>query len=180
VRESTIAASSMTSTPLRGISSRRGVIGEQCERRVQGRALLRLARERNTNVVAIGDPRQIQAVGAGGCWGILQAAAREAGTFAELTENRRQIHDWHQRAVALTSRAIEREDAPTFARAAHLLERNGALDFVPTKDDAIAAAVTRYQSERKTSPDVLLVASDRDTVRYLNEGPTSPARRARI
>jgi hypothetical protein len=128
-----------------------------------------VARERNTNVVAIGDPRQIQAVGAGGCWGILQAAAREAGTFAELTENRRQIHDWHQRALALTSRAIEREDAPTFARAAQLLERNGALDFVPTKDDAIAAAVTWYESERKTSPDVLLVASDRDTVRYLNE-----------
>jgi ATP-dependent exoDNAse (exonuclease V) alpha subunit len=77
------------------------------------RALLRLARERNTNVVAIGDPRQIQAVGAGGCWAILQAAAREAGTFAELTQKRRQIHDWHQRAVALTSRAIEREDEPT-------------------------------------------------------------------
>jgi hypothetical protein len=74
-----------------------------------------------------------------------------------------------QRAVAVTSPAIEREDAPTFARAAQLLERNGALDFLPTKDDAFAAAVTWYQSERETSPDVLLVASDRDTVRYLNE-----------
>ncbi len=133
------------------------------------RALLRVARERNSIVVAIGDPRQIQAVGAGGCWKILETAARAAGTFAELTENRRQIHDYQRRAVALTSRAIEREDAPMFARAVRLLEQNDALAFVPTKDDAIAEVVAWYIAEREKSPDVLLVATDRDTVRYLNE-----------
>jgi hypothetical protein len=133
------------------------------------RALLRVARERNSIVVAIGDPRQIQAVGAGGCWNILAAAARAAGTFAELTENRRQIHEYHRRAVSLTSHAIEKEDASMFARAVRLLEKNDALAFVPTKDDAIAEAVAWYVAEREKSPDVLLVATDRDTVRYLNE-----------
>jgi hypothetical protein len=133
------------------------------------RALLRLARERDTAVVAIGDPRQIQAVGAGGPWRILEAAAREAGTFAQLTDNRRQLQDWHQRAVALTSHAIAREDASMFARAVNVLEQNDALAFVPTKDDAIAQAVAWYQAERRKSEDVLLVATDRDSVRYLNE-----------
>jgi hypothetical protein len=133
------------------------------------RALLRVAWERGTDVWAVGDPTQQQAVGAGGCWKILADAARAAGTFAELTENRRQQHDWHQRAVALTSNAIEREDAPLFARAVQLLEQNSALAFVPTKDDAIAQAVAWYEAEKKKSEDVLLVAPDRDTVRYLNE-----------
>jgi hypothetical protein len=133
------------------------------------RALLRLARERETAVVAIGDPRQIQAVGAGGAWRILEAAARAAGTFAELTENRRQRQEWHQRAVALTSHAIEREDAQLFAHAVDILEQHDALAFVPTKDDAIADAVLWYEDERNKSDDVLLVATDRDTVRYLNE-----------
>ena len=133
------------------------------------RALLRLASDRDTSVVAIGDPRQIQAVGAGGAWRILEAAARDAGTFAELTENRRQQHDWHRDAVALTSHAIEHENMTAFARAAQLLEQHAALHFVPTKDDAIADAVTWYERERSKSDDALLVATDRDTVRYLNE-----------
>ncbi|HEY4434048.1 MAG TPA: AAA family ATPase, partial [Candidatus Cybelea sp.] len=102
------------------------------------RTLLRIARERETVVVAIGDPRQIQAVGAGGAWRILEAAARKAGTFAELTENRRQIHEWHRRAVALVSHGIERENAEVFTRAVNILEQNDALAFVPTKDNAIA------------------------------------------
>jgi hypothetical protein len=133
------------------------------------RALLRLASDRDTSVVAIGDPRQIQAVGAGGAWRILEAAARDAGTFAELAENRRQQHDWHRDAVALTSHAIEHEDTSAFTRAVNILEQHAALQFVPTKDDAIASAVTWYERERSKSDDVLLVATDRDTVRYLNE-----------
>jgi flagellar biosynthesis GTPase FlhF len=133
------------------------------------RALLRIARERETVVVAIGDPRQIQAVGAGGAWRILEAAARKAGTFAELKENRRQFHEWHRRAVALVSHGIEQENAEVFTRAVKILEQNNALAFVPTKDDAIAEAVGWYEGERKKSDDVLLVASDRDSVRYLNE-----------
>jgi len=133
------------------------------------RVLLRLASDRDTSVVAIGDPRQIQAVGAGGAWRILETAAREAGTVAELTENRRQHHAWHREAVALTSHAIEHEDTAAFARAVQMLEQHAALQFVPTKDDAIADSVTWYERERAKSDDVLLVATDRDTVRYLNE-----------
>lgn len=132
-------------------------------------ALLRLARDRVTDVWAIYGLNQSQPVAAGGSARILEEAAREAGTFAELRENRRQKHAWHRDAVSLVGGAIDREDAPTLARAADLLERNGALEFVPTKDDAIATAVAWYEAERLKSQDVLLLATDRDTVRYLNE-----------
>ncbi len=158
--------------PKRELIPRRGVLVIDEAGMVDSRtmhALLRLARERETSVVAIGDPRQIQAVGAGGAWRILEAEARAAGTFAELTENRRQRHEWHQRAVALTANGIEREDSNIFARAVGVLHENDALAFVPTKDVAISDAVAWYESEKKTSDDVLLVAADRDSVRYLNE-----------
>ena len=52
------------------------------------RAIVALARERNTVVVALGDHRQIQSIGPGGAWHILAAAAQRAGTFSELNEIR--------------------------------------------------------------------------------------------
>lgn len=131
--------------------------------------IVALAHERNTKVVAIGDPRQIQAVGAGGPFHILADAARETGTFAELNEIRRQKNAWHVDAVHLVSDAIEQKSERLFDRAAALLARNGALAFVPNKDDAIAGVVEWYRRQQAISPDVLLVATDRDTVRYLNE-----------
>ena len=133
------------------------------------RALLALAAERNTSVVALADPRQIPPVGAGRAWHIVEAAARAAGTYSELNDIRRQQRPWHRDAVHLVSDAIDQRDEPTFLRAAELLEKNGALGFTADKDEAIQQIVAWYETERAISPDVLLVATDRDTVRYLNE-----------
>jgi hypothetical protein len=133
------------------------------------RALLRIAEERNTSVVALADPRQIPPVGAGGAWHIIEAAARSAGTYSELNDIRRQQRPWHREAVHLVSDAIDQRDEPTFLRAAELLEKNGALGFTADKDEAIQQIVAWYGAERAISADVLLVATDRDTVRYLNE-----------
>jgi len=132
-------------------------------------ALLHLARERETTVVALADPRQIPPVGAGGAWHILEAATRAAGTYSELNEIRRQRHSWHRDAVHLVSDAIEQRDEALFRDAVGTLERNGALGFTADKDEAIQQIVAWYEAERVLSDDVLLVATDRDTVRYLNE-----------
>ncbi|MHB8492831.1 MAG: MobF family relaxase, partial [Solirubrobacteraceae bacterium] len=44
------------------------------------------ARESGARLVAIGDPRQSQAVGAGGLWGQLEELARDQGAYVELTQ----------------------------------------------------------------------------------------------
>jgi hypothetical protein len=133
------------------------------------RSIIALAHERNTSVVAIGDHRQINAVGAGGAFHVLESAARDVGTFSELNEIRRQKRKWHLDAVHLIADAIETKDERTFLKAAVLLHQNGALEFVESKDEAIHQIVGWYKAEREISEDVLLVSTDRDTVRYLNE-----------
>jgi conjugative relaxase-like TrwC/TraI family protein len=51
--------------------------------------LLQAIEQSGARLIEVGDPRQNHAVGAGGLWPHLEAAARHAGSHAELTHNQR-------------------------------------------------------------------------------------------
>ncbi|MHB8147345.1 MAG: AAA family ATPase [Vulcanimicrobiaceae bacterium] len=131
--------------------------------------LIALVRERNAQLVPIGDDRQLSAIGAGGSFRILQAVATGTDTFSELKEIRRQKNAWHRDAVYAMSDGIGTKSELRIADAVQLWERNGALRLADSHDAAISDAVAWYQAQRARSDDVLLVASDKDSVRYLNE-----------
>jgi hypothetical protein len=131
--------------------------------------LLRTARERNSSVQTLGDTHQISPIGAGGAFRILVAAAKEAGSYSELTLIHRQKREWHRDAVYEMAVAVEYADRKRFLGVVESLETNKALLFVSDKDEAISDVVAWYREQRAISEDVLLVATDHETVRYLNE-----------
>jgi hypothetical protein len=131
--------------------------------------ILRAARERNTTVEVLGDTHQIPPIGAGGAFRILVEAAKDAGTYSELTQIHRQSREWHREAVYELSLAVEYADPNRFLDVVQNLEEHGGLEFVPGKDDAISGVVAWYREQRAKDASVLLVATDHETVRYLNE-----------
>lgn len=132
-------------------------------------ALLEKAQERSATVIAIGDWRQVPPVSAGGAFRILEKAAREHGTYYELNAIRRQKNEWHRDIVHDMTDGIGDLDATKIVRAIDSLDEHGALSMHADRDATIQAAVEWYTAQRQKYDDVLLVATDRQTVRYCNE-----------
>lgn len=118
------------------------------------------AHQSGAKLVMVGDPEQLQAIGAGAPF---RAIAERVG-FVELTEIRRQQEDWQRDA----SRAFARGGT---AEALSAYDRNGMVRFHEGQGDARAAIVRSYleDTERHPSGSRIALAHRRVDVRALNE-----------
>jgi len=131
--------------------------------------LLRAAAEAGARVIEIGDPRQSQAVGAGGLWPQIEQAARQAGGLVELQRivrakdaaDRRDQALWrageHERALAgyaargrVLVEASQRQAQDRALEAAHSDRQAGktALVVVQTSNEQLDALNARAQALR--------------------------------
>lgn len=115
-------------------------------------------------LVMVGDPEQLQAIGAGAPF---RAIAERVG-FLELTEIRRQQEDWQRDA----SRAFARGGT---AEALQAYDRHGMVRFHEGQGDARAAIVRGYLEKTARNPEqsCLMLAHRRQDVRALNEAVRS-------
>lgn len=113
----------------------------------------------DAKVVLVGDPEQLQAIGAGAAY---RAIAERTG-FVELSEVRRQHHAWQRQATQDFAKAGTEQGLATY-------EKQGCVHDFDTKDDAKAAMVDRWQEARSAEPDKtqLMLAYTREDVKDLN------------
>ena len=111
-------------------------------------------------LVLVGDPGQLQAIGAGSPF---RAIVERVGSV-ELTDIRRQAEPWQREA----SRAFGTQQ--TGAGLAAYAER-GAIAFTPSRDEARALAVAVYVADRAAHPNSsqVALAHQRVDVRGLND-----------
>jgi conjugative relaxase-like TrwC/TraI family protein len=119
-----------------------------------------------TKLVAVGDPKQLQAIGAGGWFAEVH---RLVGGLT-LTENRRQ-RDAAERAALEVWRTGDHEQALT------LLAAGGRVHAVETADDARSQILTTWDETRHRWPDphdalasLVVLAARNDDVDLLNAG----------
>ncbi len=106
------------------------------------------AHQSGAKLVMVGDPEQLQAIGAGAPF---RAIAERVG-FVELTEIRRQQEEWQREA----SRAFARGGT---AEALAAYERNGMVRFHEAQGDARAAIVRGYLEDAQANPKALVWCS---------------------
>jgi len=136
--------------------------------------ILAAARERGCVAMEVYDLRQLQPIDFGASARIIRDEAKNAGTHFELRDIKRQRNAWHREAVVLMADAItEKDEAKRLGlvtRSLEILEANGAITFVASRDEAIDEAVKRHRINRHLGfNDALLIAADKDTTRHLNE-----------
>ncbi|TAM90896.1 hypothetical protein EPN42_05195 [bacterium] len=154
------------------IMPRRGIIVCDESGMTDSRAMaeiLRLARERECQVVAIGDSRQLQPVDAGASFRILKREAQAARTYGELHGVRRQSRAWHREAVREMGAGIAARDESHIAEAFEALDQREPFHRCSARDETIAAAAADYRLSTAAGVQTILVAGDKDTVRHLNE-----------
>ncbi|MFI0901829.1 MobF family relaxase [Streptomyces sp. NPDC020983] len=129
-------------------------------------ALLAEAARTGTKLVAVGDPLQLQAIGAGG-W--FKEVHRLVGGLT-LTENRRQV-DAAERAALEVWRTGDHEQALT------LLADRGRVHAVETAEEALSQilttwneARTRWEDPHQVLESLAVLAARNDTVDLLNAG----------
>lgn len=115
------------------------------------RWLLGAARDSGARLVEIGDPRQSQAVGAGGLWPAIEAAARDHGAFVELTRIVRARDPADRRDQALF-RAGEHE------RAIKGYTRRGRIVLETEQRRAEDRALDAAQADRLANRSTLVLA----------------------
>ncbi len=141
--------------------------------------LLQAAAMSGALVIEVGDPRQSQAVGAGGLWPQIEQAARQAGGLVELSRivrakdaaDRRDQARWrageHERALAgyaargrVVIEASQRQAQDCALEAAHADRREGktALVVVQTSNEQLDELNARAQALR--AQDGLVVAGE--------------------
>lgn len=132
-----------------------GMIGSRQLARFVGEA-----HQSGAKLVMVGDPEQLQAIGAGAPF---RAIAERVG-FVELTEIRRQQEDWQRDA----SRAFAR-GGTVEALAAY--DQHGMVRFHEGQGDAKAAIVRGYLEDTRANPTAsrIALAHRRVDVRALNE-----------
>ncbi|MCZ8260602.1 MAG: Ti-type conjugative transfer relaxase TraA [Beijerinckiaceae bacterium] len=118
------------------------------------------AHQSGAKLVMVGDPEQLQAIGAGAPF---RTIAERVG-FVELTEIRRQQEDWQRDA----SRAFARGGT---AEALAAYDQHGMVRFHEGQGDARAAIVRGYIEDTRANPDAsrIALAHRRADVRALNE-----------
>lgn len=118
------------------------------------------AEDKGAKLVLVGDPEQLQAIGAGAAF---RGIAERTG-FAELEEVRRQSIDWQRDA----SRDFAKHRT---GQALEAYVREGRVRFEETDDQAIEALVTDYMADRDNAPEGsrLALAHRRIDVQAINE-----------
>ncbi|WP_454850039.1 MobF family relaxase [Promicromonospora soli] len=138
------------------------------------------AAEVGAKVLLVGDPAQLQAVEAGGAFALLAAARQTDDGAPELTEVHRFASAWEKHAsLALRHGHDEAIDA--------YLENGRVRDG--DAQDMVEAAYGAWQDDLAAGKASVLVASDTETVRAVNErarterlqtGATGPGRAVRL
>jgi Ti-type conjugative transfer relaxase TraA len=121
--------------------------------------VLEAAEGARAKVVLVGDPEQLQAIEAGAAFrGILA----ESGA-TELTEVRRQKHDWQREATRELATAHTQEALTAY-------EREGVILQLPTRDAAREALLKQWSQDGEAHPGEtrIMLAYTRDDVRALN------------
>lgn len=130
---------------------------------IGSRQLCRFVRQveaRGAKLVLVGDHEQLQAIGAGSPF---RAITEQIGAI-ELTEIRRQKHDWQRQAsIALATRR-------TPEALAHYDQQN-AIRFADDREQACADLVRDYLKDRRDNPDQsrIALAHRRVDVRAIND-----------
>ncbi|MHB8461952.1 MAG: AAA family ATPase, partial [Vulcanimicrobiaceae bacterium] len=146
-------------------------------------ALLRICRDRNTQVIVIGDTKQLQPISAGQSLRIMRREASEAGTYEQLIGIQRQKNPWHLSAVkdlanGLRSVATTGQiDPEKITSAVKTLDKNGVFsrhDDVGKMIDRVALEYIldlRMSEKMKISPEdaTIYMAASKETQRYSNE-----------
>jgi len=135
-------------------------------------ALLSIAQLAGTKVVAVGDDRQLGAVGVGGWF----TAAHTAAGGPDLVDVRRQQHEHERTALALFRAGAEHDALGVLAGA-------GQVVVVGTRDEALVAAALAWRDRAATVTDplqrveqVTLMAGRREDGQVLNELARAHAR----
>jgi len=135
-------------------------------------ALLSIAQGAGTKVVAVGDDRQLGAVGVGGWF----TAAHTAAGGPDLVDVRRQQHEHERTALALFRAGAEHDALGVLAGA-------GQVTVVGTRDEALVAAALAWRARAGTVTDplqrveqVTLMAGRREDGQVLNELARAHAR----
>jgi len=131
--------------------------------------IVRTAQERGTQVFVIGDTGQLQPVAAGAAMRMATEATQAAGQYAGLRNIHRHSNAWHRDVNLLLSDGIHERDEEKIESALKALDKYDAITFASTRDDTIDEAVRDYLAVKDEGKTALIVASDRDTVRHLNE-----------
>ncbi|WP_313556502.1 Ti-type conjugative transfer relaxase TraA [Agrobacterium cavarae] len=119
------------------------------------------AEKRGAKLVLVGDHEQLQAIGAGSPF---RAIAERIGSV-ELTDIRRQKHDWQREAsVAFATHR-------TAEGLQHYAERN-SISFADDREQACAELIRDYLADRIQNPDGsrIALAHRRVDVRAINDG----------
>ena len=131
-----------------------GMIGSRQMERV-----LSEARDRGAKVVLVGDAKQLQAIEAGAAF---RSVAERHGA-AEITDIRRQRDDWQRDATRQLATGRT-------AQAVNAYAEHGNVHAAPTRDDARAALIDRWDRDRQAAPDAtrIILTHTNDEVRALN------------
>ncbi|MBY0375694.1 MAG: Ti-type conjugative transfer relaxase TraA [Bryobacteraceae bacterium] len=127
------------------------------------------AAEAGAKVVLVGDPQQLQSIEAGAAFRSI--FERHGG--AEIGEVRRQREDWQRDATRdlATGRTGD---------AIHTYDGHGMVHAAPTREQARADLIDRWDRERQSSPDQsrIILTHTNDEVRALNEAARERMREA--
>lgn len=131
-----------------------GMIGSRQMERIVAEA-----EKRGAKLVLVGDPEQLQAIEAGAAF---RSIAERHGSV-EITDIRRQQDKWQRGATRQL--ATDRTGEAIGAYAEH-----GMVHAAPTRDEARAALIERWDDERQAKPDSsnLILTHMNDEVRELN------------
>ena len=131
-----------------------GMIGTRQLERIVGEA-----QRRDAKVVLVGDPEQLQAIEAGAAF---RSVAERHGAI-EITDIRRQRDDWQR--LATRQLATGRTAEAVYAYAEH-----GQVHAAPTRDDARASLIERWDRDRQGAPVAtrIILTHTNDEVRALN------------
>jgi len=132
-----------------------GMVGTRQMERV-----LSHAADAGAKVVLIGDPQQLQAIEAGAAF----RAIYERHGGVEITEVRRQVHDWQQDATRQLATGRTGEAIRAYAD-------HGMVHAAETREQARSELVERWDRERITAPDQtrIILTHTNNEVRELNE-----------
>ena len=137
--------------------------------------LLGIARDRNCQVIAIGDTKQIQPIASGQSLRITREAARDAGTYETLIGIQRQRNAWHREAVSTIAdglRAVEtmgRGDGEKITAAIESLDKHKVFEQHDDLASMIDAAARDYCVDRAAGVETVYMAASNETRRYANE-----------
>ncbi|MGH2916562.1 MAG: MobF family relaxase [Solirubrobacteraceae bacterium] len=112
--------------------------------------LLAAVKDSGSRIILIGDPRQNQAVGAGGLWPDLQAAAQANSAYVQLTQIVR-AHDPHDRRDQTLFRAGQHQ------RALHGYSDRGRVHLADEQRQAEDHALDAAQADRNAGRRTLVI-----------------------